>query len=118
MELLFLLTYQKIRMYEKRDLASIDRRNRPTGSEASGHSRSRLAMDRGKAGFEMDLLKRSADRIAFLIVASDYPEIDLTIEEEKLRDLCARLFPDRLDLFEMIYSARFQRLKEQFRSPE
>jgi hypothetical protein len=74
-------------------------------------------MDRGKAALKMELLSRRADRLSFLIVATDLPEIDLIIEEENLRELCARLFPDRLDLFEMIYSSRFRRLKEQFRTP-
>lgn len=60
-------------------------------------------------------LKRRADRISFLIVATDLPEIDLLIEEENLRVDCRRMFPDRMDLFEMIYAARFKRLKEQFR---
>lgn len=65
---------------------------------------------------KMDLLKRMADRISFLIVASDYPDIDVEIEIEKLRERCRQLFPDRMALFEMIYVARFNRLKEQFRA--
>lgn len=72
-------------------------------------------MRRGRSVEKMDRLKRMADRISFLIVATDLPEIDLMIEEENLREACAQMFPDRMDLFEMIYSARFRRLKEQFR---
>ena len=64
---------------------------------------------------KQDWLKRKADRISFLIVASDLPDIDIQIEEENLREACSQLFPDRLYLFEMIYAARFRRLKEQFR---
>jgi hypothetical protein len=60
-------------------------------------------------------LQRAADRVAFLIVATDYPEIDIGIERRNLRELCRRLFPEKLDLFEMIYEARFRRLWEQFR---
>ena len=63
----------------------------------------------------MERLKRMADRISFLIVSTDYPEVDILIEEEKLREECKTLFPDRMDLFEIIYIARFKRLKEQFR---
>ena len=74
-------------------------------------------MRRGRSVEKMDRLKRMADRISFLIVATDLPEIDLIIEEENLREACAKMFPDRMDLFDMIYSARFQRLKEQFRIP-
>lgn len=60
-------------------------------------------------------LQRAADRISFLIVATDYPRIDVEIERRNLRDLCRRLFPDKLALFEIIYEARFRRLWDQFR---
>jgi hypothetical protein len=59
--------------------------------------------------------QRKADRIAFLIVASDYERIDVDIEKAELRQECARLFPDKLELYDMIYESRFQRLWEQFR---
>jgi hypothetical protein len=71
--------------------------------------------DRGPEALKMEVLKRKADRISFLIVATDYPEIDVQIEEEKLREECSRHFPDRMDLYEMIYAARFRRLRAQFR---
>jgi len=63
-------------------------------------------------------LQRAADRVSFLIVATDYPRIDIEIERRNLRELCRRLFPDKLELFEMIYAARFSRLWEQFRPGE
>ncbi len=72
-------------------------------------------MDRGPGARKMEYLKRRADRIAFFIVASDLPEIDILIEEENLREECSQLFPDRMHLYEMIYDARFRRLFEQFR---
>jgi hypothetical protein len=59
--------------------------------------------------------QRKADRIAFLIVASDYERIDVEIEKAELRQECARLFPGKLELYDMIYESRFQRLWEQFR---
>jgi hypothetical protein len=59
--------------------------------------------------------QRKADKIAFLIVASDYERIDVEIEKSELREECARQFPDKLDLYDMIYESRFQRLWEQFR---
>ncbi len=61
-------------------------------------------------------LKRQADRICFLIVASDYPDIDIEIEIGNLRQWCGRHFPEHRDLFEIIYVNRFRRLREQFRS--
>ncbi len=62
----------------------------------------------------MSLLQREADRIAVLILSTDLPQIDIVIQVERLRELCAELFPGRDELFEMIYSSRFERLREQF----
>jgi hypothetical protein len=64
---------------------------------------------------KLEAFQRKADRIAFLIVASDYERIDVEIEKAELRQECARLFPGKLDLYDMIYESRFQRLWEQFR---
>jgi hypothetical protein len=64
---------------------------------------------------KLEAFQRKADRIAFLIVASDYERIDVEIEKGELREECARLFPDKLELYDMIYESRFQRLWEQFR---
>jgi hypothetical protein len=61
-------------------------------------------------------LKRQADRICFLIVASDYPDVDIDIEIRNLGRWCEMHLPQRRDLFEIIYVNRFQRLREQFRS--
>lgn len=66
----------------------------------------------------MDELKRMADRVAFLIVSSDYSGIDIEIEKGKVREKCQEFFPDRMDLYEMIYESRFERLWEQFRGGE
>lgn len=61
-------------------------------------------------------LQRRADRIGSLIVASDYPAIDVVIEIRKLREFAERRFPGRTALFERIYESRFKRLWEQFRA--
>ena len=66
----------------------------------------------------MAILQRGADRICNLILYSDCPEVDILIERRKLRDDCEELFPDRMDLFDMIYESRFDRLWEQFRRAE
>jgi hypothetical protein len=64
----------------------------------------------------MEVLRRAADRLCTLILLSDYPEIDLEIEKAKVRELAEELFPNRMELYEMIYESRFRRLWEQFRS--
>jgi hypothetical protein len=60
-------------------------------------------------------IRNMADRIASLIVGSDYPIIDIEIEKQKLRERISELFPDKIDLYDLIYEARFRRLEEQFR---
>lgn len=60
-------------------------------------------------------MQRRADRISSLIVASDYPAADVGIEVGKLREFAAEHFPDRAELFEMLYGGRFRRLWAQFR---
>ncbi|UCD34312.1 MAG: hypothetical protein JSU90_08405 [Nitrospiraceae bacterium] len=72
--------------------------------------RARMSEDR-----KVHEIARMADRIASLIVGSDYPWIDIEIEKEKLRARISELFPGRADLYDLIYEPRFRRLKEQFR---
>jgi hypothetical protein len=59
-------------------------------------------------------LQQMADRVCVLILSSDLPAIDIEIEKNKVRERCLELFPDREELYEMIYESRFQRLWEQF----
>lgn len=61
-------------------------------------------------------VQRAADRVARMIVTSCYSDLDCAIAEREARLECLRLAPDRLQLFEWIYAARFRRLREQFRS--
>ena len=68
------------------------------------------------ARLKMARLRRAADRVCCLILISDYPEIDVEIEKAKVRQLAEELFPDRMDLYVMIYESRFRRLWEQFRT--
>ncbi len=63
----------------------------------------------------MKELQRMADHVCSLILISDYPEIDIEIEKTKVRERCEELYPDSMDLYEMIYESRFNRLWEQFR---
>jgi hypothetical protein len=61
-------------------------------------------------------VKRLADNISFLIVSTDYPDIDIEIEKNNLRELIDRFFPEKNRLYDLIYEPRFRRLKEQFRN--
>jgi hypothetical protein len=60
-------------------------------------------------------LQRMVHRVCALILNPDYPEVDILIEREKVRQRCQELFPDRMDLYEMVYDSRFDRLMQQFR---
>ena len=60
-------------------------------------------------------LQRMADRVCVLILSSDLPAIDIEIEKGKVRQRCLELYPDREELYEMLYESRFQRLWAQFR---
>ncbi len=83
----------------------------------SGASPKDIALSRLIARRNMERLRRAADRVCSLILMSDYPEIDIEIEKAKVRQLAQELFPDRMDLYEMIYVSRFRRLWDQFRCP-
>jgi len=63
-------------------------------------------------------LQRMADRVCTLILSSDLPPIDIEIEKNKVRERCLELYPDREQLYEMVYEARFQRLWDQFRGED
>jgi hypothetical protein len=63
-------------------------------------------------------LQRHANRICSLILISDYPEVDIVIKRSLLRGEIADNYPECLDLYDMIFESRFDRLWEQFRVPE
>lgn len=60
-------------------------------------------------------IKRAQDKIAFLIINTDYQKADIEIEKVKFKDLIKKLFPKRAHLYDLIYEPRFKRLWEQFR---
>lgn len=60
--------------------------------------------------------QRKADYISRLILNTDFPWIDILIEIEKLRREAERLFPQKMELFELIYVNRLKRLWNQWRS--
>jgi hypothetical protein len=60
-------------------------------------------------------LKAEVDRVCREITGPGIMDRDrLRSRTEELRSLCREMFPDRLELFEMVYQARFKRLWEQF----
>lgn len=65
-----------------------------------------------------DEIRRKTERIAVLIVSSDYPLVDIAIERSNLRDEAEELFPERMDIYDRIYESRFDRLIEQWRNEE
>ena len=60
-------------------------------------------------------IQRGASLISQMILDDSYPEVDIEIAKQRLRDRVAELFPDKLAVYEMIYEARFKRLWDQFR---
>lgn len=64
------------------------------------------------------VLQREADLICEMIVTGELAEIDLEIQQAKLRDTIARLFPDKQNLYQLLYESRFKRLWQQFRQEE
>lgn len=58
-------------------------------------------------------LRLRADAITARLLYGDEPAIDLEIAIAALHDEVERRRPDRLWLFEAIYEARWQRLREQ-----
>ena len=63
-------------------------------------------------------LQRKADRISQEILSQNFSAIDIQIHIESLREDFEEHFPDKSQLFSMIYEARFRRLWEQFRQSE
>jgi hypothetical protein len=59
--------------------------------------------------------QRHVDRLCVLIVASDCSDREIDIERFHLRVQAAALFPEKMELYDMIYESRFRRLRQQFR---
>lgn len=65
----------------------------------------------------MVLLSRMGEKIVDQILFG-FPRVDIDIAISRMRDRCEEWFPDRLELFEMVYESRFDRIWEQFRDQE
>ncbi len=60
-------------------------------------------------------LQRRAQRVASMIVTSTFSDLDCALAERELRMDCLRLLPDCMELYDLVYTSRFRRLREQFR---
>ncbi len=85
---------------------------------ACGATVSALAPHRGpaEAGRRegMRELARDADEISEMIRSGEWPDVDVDIAVERLRERARELYPGSDDLFERIYGARFRRLRQQW----
>ncbi len=61
-----------------------------------------------------EALRRMSDRIANLILYGQIEWVDVLIQTEEMREYCRQHAPDRMELFEMIYPPRFERLWQDF----
>ena len=64
-----------------------------------------------------EALARMSDRIVNLILHDQIEWIDVVIQTEEMREFCREHAPDKLELFEMIYPPRFERIWKQFGRP-
>lgn len=60
-------------------------------------------------------LRRRADEICRFILTDDYPDVDIAIARQRLREFAEKNVPERMGLYDMIYESRFDRLEAQFR---
>lgn len=60
-------------------------------------------------------LKHKADLICTLIFCPQVPDRTIDGERKLLRQWCRKFLPDCVDLYDMVYEARFDRLIHQFR---
>ncbi len=65
----------------------------------------------------MAQLARIGDQIVGRILFGE-ARVDIDIAIARMRDTCEDWFPDRMDLFQMVYEGRFDRIWEQFRAGE
>ena len=60
-------------------------------------------------------LKMKADLICVLILCDQIPDRTIDGERKLLRHWCEKFLPEKMELYDMIYEARFDRLISQFR---
>ncbi len=77
-----------------------------------------VSMSEQERRVRAESIKRRAQRLAVLIVSTDYPLVDIAIERAKLRAEVEEFFPESVEVYERIYESRFDRLIEQWRDKE
>lgn len=60
-------------------------------------------------------VEHQANRICELIVSGNVPVLDIEIQQSRLQDSVAKLFPNQPQLYQLLYEMRFRRLWQQFR---
>jgi hypothetical protein len=61
-------------------------------------------------------LRDKADLVCVLILCDQIPDTTIVGERKLLRAWAQKFFPDKMDLYDMVYESRFDRLISQFRS--
>lgn len=79
---------------------------------------SRHRKERQRDRERMDRIKWEADKISSLILYSDMQRIDIEIAIRNFREEVLKKFPEKKQLLDALYLARFRRLWEQFRPGE
>lgn len=62
-----------------------------------------------------EVLKRKAELICTLIFCECVPVSTIDGERKLVRQWCQKFLPDSMELYDMIYESRFDRLLAQFR---
>ena len=63
-------------------------------------------------------IQRDAQAVCRMILDEEHSKVDIQITMANLKEKVKRLFPDKVETFEMIYGARFRRLWDQFRGSD
>lgn len=64
------------------------------------------------------VILEDANHICRMILDEGCQKVDIEIAQERLKEKVAELFPDKMNVYQMIYEARFKRLWEQFREKQ
>lgn len=62
-----------------------------------------------------DYIASLVSRVCQLILSEEVPDYEVVLAQRAARLECLRLLPEKIDLFDLVYGARFARLKAQFR---